>query len=428
MTTPKVYDGLRHQTEEIFYSILPWQSGAFYLVAPLDMTDVPTMLHLDTTGLLMDGVRLLDEKVLHSGEVDDEDDLRRLEPVSAHQLPADGLHVIVDTYSKALAGLFDEVGEQTAPTLRDSVRGFIQDSLPFQELFFGVDVGSDGSLSAKALIDNVAAELNDKSIRNMQLGLSEILFFALFAAGEEVTPELERKIEGQVATQLRELPHAGGRARRESGAPISPTDVSETSRVDLREFAAVADARAQEAKQIDDDLISEIYDDDDGEDTAISDPVQVMESAESDSAPIPMDDPVLRLDDDDEEGEARSENSVIAAIVDEEFSVELMEPGEDGVVVEPVGANHSEPVLLGKDSLLDNSFELSLDQDEEIMSLLDKVAEVQAEEAASRSQAGLLPAEPPPRSPSSEFDRLLSESDDEVPEDSPEPTADKSAQ
>jgi len=340
MTTPQVYDGLRRQTEEIFYSVLPWQEGAFYLVAPLDMTEVPTMLHLNATGLLMDGVRILDEEGKNA-PVDHDGGLHRIEPVPADELPEDGPTLIVETYNKALRGLFSAVGRQTAEHIKTSVGSFVQDSLPFHELFFGVTVADDGSLSTKAIIDNLGEAPSEAAIRNMQLGLCEVLFFALFAAGEEVTPELEHEIHGQVAAQLKDLPSV-----REEAAPGAVNEGVATAKVNLAKLAATMDVREGESL-IDDEMIAQIFDDDDG--------------------------------DEDVAEATRTENSVIAAIVDEEFAVESL-------------ADEVEPMPL--DALApDDSFELSLDQDEEIMSLLDKVAEAQAEEAAKSRQGTRLVAD-----------------------------------
>jgi len=344
MTTPQVYDGLRRQTEEIFYSVLPWQEGAFYLVAPLDMTEVPTMLHLNATGLLMDGVRILDEEGKNA-PVAVERGLHRIEPVPAQELPKDGPRLVVETYNKALRGLFSSVGVETAEHIKNSVGSFVQDSLPFHELFFGVKVSDDGSLTTDAIIGNLGDEPSDDAIRNLQLGLSEILFFALFAAGEEVTPELEQEIHGAVATQLQELPRAP-----EQSAPRATAEGNATAKVDLTKLAAKMDVKEGESL-IDDEMIAQIFDDD---------------------------------DDDDEVGDTgeamRTENSVIAAIVDEEFSVESL-----AEAVDPVAVDDFED--LGDLLAEDESFDLSLDQDEEIMSLLDKVAEAQAEEAAKARQS-----------------------------------------
>lgn len=371
MTTPKVYDGLKRQTEEIFYSILPWQTGAFYLVAPLDMTEVPTMLHLNTTELLMDGVRRLDEE----GEGEETESLRRIEPLPASELPAQGIELIVETYNKALRGLFSSVGDKTATRLKNSMSGFVQESLPFHELFFGVEVGDDGSLTSSVISENAGKTPTEAAIHNIQLGLSEILFFALFAAGEEVTPELEHQIQEEVAAQLRNLPQAAAereraRKRRDSAAPRSPTDFTETAKVDLSDVAAKLDAKAAAEQLIDDEMIAKIFE-----------------------------------DDEDVEPEERNENSVIAAIVDEEFAVEsLADAEEDPDTLVRSGSEAEEPLLLGGA----DDFELSLDQDEEIMSLLDKVAEAQAEEAVAREKE--------PRSPSAEFDRLLTDDGEDADE------------
>jgi hypothetical protein len=60
MTAAQLYDGIRRQTEEIFYSALIVRTGVFYFVKQVE-EGVPSRLHLDTQGLLLDGMRRIDE-------------------------------------------------------------------------------------------------------------------------------------------------------------------------------------------------------------------------------------------------------------------------------------------------------------------------------------------------------------------------------
>lgn len=57
--------GLRHQTVEIFLGLLVAQAGSFVFLRGLDRARLPASLNLDTQGLLLDGLRRLDEMELY---------------------------------------------------------------------------------------------------------------------------------------------------------------------------------------------------------------------------------------------------------------------------------------------------------------------------------------------------------------------------
>ena len=206
MTTPRVYEGLRKQCEEIFFSILKLANGTFRLVQPLDMTEVPAMLRLDVQELLLEGMRRLDEE-RSDGEVDDE--LRRRPPIPAHQLPPDGPARIVATYDEAFQRLFMAIDEREREPLRAEITGFIEDSSAYEELFEGVTLEADGALVGDILA-NLRCVTTGDPVVILQLGLSEMLFFAMFAAGDALDSKVEQVLQHHVAEVLSSLPEVEG--------------------------------------------------------------------------------------------------------------------------------------------------------------------------------------------------------------------------
>jgi hypothetical protein len=176
MTAAALYDGVKRQTEEIFYSTLLVVRGTFFFVKNLDEASVPTRLHLDTQALLLEGLRRIDEmsyfraklpssdvvlvrrkgapqktlegdaltvyraiedgrslgdiaRVTHLGEfaatraafelvqtgfieVHQATDNLRAEPVPDAQLPADATETIIEAYNGALARLYGTMSQK----------------------------------------------------------------------------------------------------------------------------------------------------------------------------------------------------------------------------------------------------------------------------------------------------------------------------
>ncbi len=64
-----VQHGLKHQVVEIFLGLLVARSGSFVFLRGLDRDKLPTQLSLDTQGMLLDGLRRLDEMELYRTRV-----------------------------------------------------------------------------------------------------------------------------------------------------------------------------------------------------------------------------------------------------------------------------------------------------------------------------------------------------------------------
>ncbi len=205
LTTPRVYDGLRYQAEAVFLSTCRLGSGEFHLIAPLDMTEVPAMLRLDVQHLLLDAIRQLDEVEEHHEADTHGEELRRTQPVAKEDLPDDGISLIITTYNEALRRLFATVGNAArGALLREAVR-FIQDAA-YAALFAGAVLRGDGTLPSNILLQNMAKIRKDDPSQVLQLALSELLFFLMFAAGDALQPEVELALQRDVADAMRRLP------------------------------------------------------------------------------------------------------------------------------------------------------------------------------------------------------------------------------
>jgi len=206
MNTPQVYEGLRKQGEQVFYSTLMFDNGHFRLVAPLDMTVVPSMLRLNVQNLLLEGMRRLDEADRDdSGELPLPDELRRSMPVEDAELPDDSATKIIDVYNDALTKLFAALPTIERVPLLVELRHFVSNCVPFRELFTGVQVQADGTLDAQKLHDN-DARLGVSRLRLLQEALNELFFFIMFAADEVVSHQLESQLQHDVARALSRLP------------------------------------------------------------------------------------------------------------------------------------------------------------------------------------------------------------------------------
>jgi len=109
--------GLRHQAVEIFLGLLVARAGSFVFLRGLDREKLPTQLGLDTQGMLLDGLRRLDEMELYRSRVPGpeakpratgkavadalEADLQRLLAL------ADGSRSVADLAAAATLGEFD---------------------------------------------------------------------------------------------------------------------------------------------------------------------------------------------------------------------------------------------------------------------------------------------------------------------------------
>ncbi len=205
MNTPQVYEGLRKQGEQVFYSTLAFDNGHFRLIAPLDMTAVPSMLRLNVQNLLLEGMRRLDEQQRASEELEIPEELHRAQPVADAELPDDSATKIIDVYNDALSKLFAALPTIERVPLHAELRDYVRDCVPFRDLFDDVGVRADGTLDDDKLHKNVHS-LAANPLRTLQEALNELFFFIMFAADEVVSHQLEVQLQHDVARALSRLP------------------------------------------------------------------------------------------------------------------------------------------------------------------------------------------------------------------------------
>jgi hypothetical protein len=69
LSSDELLRGLRHQVVEIFLGLLVARSGNFVFLREIDRAKLPAQLALDTQGMLLDGLRRLDEMELYRTRV-----------------------------------------------------------------------------------------------------------------------------------------------------------------------------------------------------------------------------------------------------------------------------------------------------------------------------------------------------------------------
>jgi hypothetical protein len=165
------------------------------------------MLHLDSQSVLLNALRTIDEERARElmSEEPAVDDLRRTPPVPSERMRSGGIETIVDTYNEALRRLFSAVSGEVKQHIRGEIRSFLgKSSALYKPLFAGVEVGEGGMIDRKRLLQNLA-ELGDEGGDQLQVGLSELLFFVLFAAGDAVEDQARSGLHRGVAEAMRGL-------------------------------------------------------------------------------------------------------------------------------------------------------------------------------------------------------------------------------
>ena len=271
LTTHDLYQFVRKQVEEIFYSILVMRKGEYYFYRTGDDDVPPSQLQLSTKQLLFEGVRRIDEmsyfrEKLPSPEVV----LLRRDPPPSDKLPpretrvlslvdgvrdlgaiareshlgefettkvcfqlmhaewvlvrpetqspsrpaapqsAEAYRAIVDHFNEAYAKVHTAVAAQgKRDALFKGLDSFFQSAAEFAPLFVGVALDGEGRLMPDQLLSNLEMAPTDDRLDYLQRGMRELLFFELFSAGEAVNREDELKLHGRLQQILKEIPERG---------------------------------------------------------------------------------------------------------------------------------------------------------------------------------------------------------------------------
>ena len=287
LTPHDLYTYVRKQVEEIFFSVLVLQSGAFYFYRTDEDHGPISQLSLSTKQLLFDGVRRIDElsyfreklpspdlvlqrrhpapptkleakeervlqlvdgvrdlgalarqshlgefettKVLYqlmtSGFVD-----TKLQPVvkMEQSRPGDSLQDIfgkvIDAFNEVYAKIYSAVAQRgKAQPLLKGLESFFGSVAEFAPLFVGLSMDELGTLSRDQLLANLYMAPTDDKLDYLHRGLNELLFFELFTAGEAV----DRREEIELHQRLNQILRDRGGSLPTPAMAVEPADANE---------------------------------------------------------------------------------------------------------------------------------------------------------------------------------------------------------
>jgi hypothetical protein len=128
----------------------------------------------------------------------------------------DDLHAhIIDTFNAVYAKVWSAVAEKDkTDQLIIGVASFIASAEEFAPLFVGVSLGADGKLPRDMLSSNLMMAPTNNRVEYLHRGLSELLYFELFTAGEAV----DRKEQEELHQKLDAILQKDEERRSEDGA------------------------------------------------------------------------------------------------------------------------------------------------------------------------------------------------------------------
>jgi hypothetical protein len=203
LTTQEVYAALQDQTEAILGTALRMGHGTYCLIAPLDISEVPAMLHMSTQTVLLNALRRIDEEKARALLEPKEGSMDRRS--SPEELTSAGASALVDTYNEALQRLFAAVPAASRSQLLTEAKTLLHDNArPFHEAFKGVVVQPDGRLDKIRLLANLDSN-KELGSAHLQVGLSELLFFMLFAVGDSIDVRAKAALHREVTEAMKTL-------------------------------------------------------------------------------------------------------------------------------------------------------------------------------------------------------------------------------
>lgn len=273
LTQHDLYQFVRRQVEEIFYSVLVMRAGEYYFYRTPDDAVPPSQLQLSTKQLLFEGVRRIDELGYFRQKLPSPDIvLKRRDPPPTEKLPprearvyalVDGvrdlatiareshlgefettkicfqllhaewvqlgapapdarepaalsmerLRATVDRFNETYARVHNAVSMQgNIESLWRGIDSFFQSAAEFAPLFVGVALDDDGRLAPDQLLANLEIAPTDDKLDYLRRGLQELLFFEIFTAGEAVDRDQEPELAAQLQEILKDHPERGPEA------------------------------------------------------------------------------------------------------------------------------------------------------------------------------------------------------------------------
>jgi hypothetical protein len=128
--------------------------------------------------------------------------------VAAAGTSVDDLHArILDTFNAVYRKIFDAVAQKgRREALEKGLESFLGESSEFAPLFVGVQLLPDGRLPPDVVLANLSFAPTNSKIDYLHRGLSELLYFELFTAGEAVDRKEEVELHWRLDAILRERP------------------------------------------------------------------------------------------------------------------------------------------------------------------------------------------------------------------------------
>lgn len=258
LTQDQLFQQLRKQIEQIFFSALLTPSGTYAFVLPDDSAEPPVhSVHLPVQALLMEGVQRIDEMALFRERIPSSDLVPEIQPrSSAHSLDqtaqtvlayADGNRSIEDIAretglgefltTKALYGLVQQgmvflhakraideeavrkLAAQFNAVLRDvfmavAAYGGVEQTRATLEAWiqgsgyapiFGERVEEDGSVNTDYVLEAMLAVQVESPMEGLLQAFHELTAFALFAATTSLPRDQELSLSRDVTTRLKHI-------------------------------------------------------------------------------------------------------------------------------------------------------------------------------------------------------------------------------
>lgn len=199
LTTQDVYAALREQVERIVFSTLRFRRGTYCLIAPLEMSELPAFLHLDSQKVLLDALRRVDEAQERKPREQEAgaDELFQAGLQRRENSDKGALDSMVDAHNRALLRLFSSLTRDVGAQLRDEVERFLRAMEACSPALQNVSIRKHGVLDSEQLSRNLET-LGPGGVHHLQSALSELLLFVVFAvadsAGEDASTGQHRGI------------------------------------------------------------------------------------------------------------------------------------------------------------------------------------------------------------------------------------------
>jgi hypothetical protein len=137
--------------------------------------------------------------------------LERPRPVPGEMLPMGSDTLIIEAYNGAFRSLRASLGAKgQGPQFDDAATDYLSQADRFAEMFRDLKPLPDGTIDSPSLLSNIAGLPDVERLDLLQRGLSDLLFFLLFIAGDSVAGSEESELHEQIAIALEMLPRRTG--------------------------------------------------------------------------------------------------------------------------------------------------------------------------------------------------------------------------